>query len=486
MDFYKILHIIRDRKWVFSLCFCLALMTAILIPRQSKPQTYVSSAKVLLTPPSGADMVTGGREMGRWWFADEGTLRELVSSEHLLLKVIARLKLADDWNDLKKNVTLSTMQGASGRYYGSGSVSLFDITVEAESSKKSKEISDALIDEFVLYIQELSAQEFANTRRFLEELVTEAREKVEATEGKLLAITSTREASADDKDMSRSESELEAERLKVRDRLATAEAELGAVTDFTSGKSATPPWSIMQQDGSMLRSLEAAVSENRLKLVEVSELYNAENQHVKDQNEKLQKVSKLYEDHVSQAADSLVRDKSSMVGTLRQQLDRVNAQLSELRKRRLSPSEKRKVAQLERQLNTWDENHLSLVKQLYQARVVEQSSRRQGAISILQRPGLGIVPKDKKLPSLVKSLGFGLPFALVFSTAAVLLLDYLTSSMQLLPRIEQSLGLPILVVVPVISDEMAVNWEALKRKAGSTTDRVRPKSRRELAGTVKE
>ena len=103
------------------------------------------------------------------------------------------------------------------------------------------------------------------------------------------------------------------------------------------------------------------------------------------------------------------------------------------------------------------------MRQLYQARVVEQSSRRQGAISILQRPTLGVQPRDGHLPSLLKSLALGIPFSLVVSLGLLLLVDFVGRSLQLLPHIEETLQAPILVVVPKYPREITEEWDRVKK-----------------------
>ena len=58
----------------------------------------------------------------------------------------------------------------------------------------------------------------------------------------------------------------------------------------------------------------------------------------------------------------------------------------------------------------------------------------------------------------------GIPFSLIFAAVLVLGVDYLTASLRLLPRIESTLGLPILAVIPPVSQELAATWETYKRE----------------------
>ncbi len=463
LDLWQLRNAVKQRKWFLLICFLVTLVVSVLIPQGGSEKIYVSQAKVLLTPPTSTGSQDAPRDMGRWWFTDEATLKELVDSEELLRHVIAKLKLEMEWSELKDKVTLSAAGvDAPGGFRWGMSNSLFQITVESTSPEMSKKIADVVVEEFVSSIQDLSAREFANTRRFLEDLVREAKQNAEATENKLLGITTKRDTKTDERDIATQISELERQKLSLREQLAKLGAEQAAVNSYLSGGSNTPPWTLLKEDGA-LRSLEQTVAENRIKLVEASQYYTPDSPEVRAQADKLAQVQSLYDEQMSKASRSVVDEKGNESGALEAQLSSVESQISKLRATQLTPNERREVAKLERELNVWEENRLALVRQLYQARVVEQSSRRQGAISILQRPTLGVQPRDGHLPSLLKSLALGIPFSLVVSLGLLLLVDFVGRSLQLLPHIEETLQTPILVVVPKYPREITEEWDRVKK-----------------------
>ncbi|MGE0492765.1 MAG: GumC family protein [Vulcanimicrobiota bacterium] len=462
MDVWRGLQAVRQRKWLFALLAIVTLAATILVPRAGLEIEYASTAKLLLTPPSAAQ--TGGRAGGAaqpLWFAEAATLNELITSERLLGRVVESLKLPYEWTGLKDSVSLDTLGGSRNPFYRGGTVTIFSVTVRAADPESAQKIASALVDEFVRYVAELSAEEYANTRRFLEELVAETRENVEATEDKLLAITAAKEG-AQDESAREARRELEAERMKLKEEVSVLQTELSVIQDFLSGTITSPPWSVISQDNAMLKNLEGAVSENRLKLLELEEVYTPQSKQVVEQRQKLQKVEELYRDHLDSTVSSLASQKSTALQEKQAALSRITSQLIALSKQQLTLEEKREVAKLERELSMWEESHLSLVQQLYQARVVEQSSRRQGAISVMEKPSPGVPAKDKKGPSLLMSLAVGLPFSVVFSLGVVLLLEFLNSSLRVLPRIEESLQLPVLAIIPTVPEELAAEWEEIK------------------------
>lgn len=457
MDLWRGTQAIKQRKELFFAVFFISLLIVVLVPRGKAEILYESSAKILLTPPSGVED-SGGRRRVQLWFADEVTLRELVTSEKLLKRVVEKLELKTTWVDLRENIAFKTPKGRSSSR-GSG-VTLFFLTASDKDPKRAQEIATELVKEFVNYVQELSAQEFADTRRYLEELVAEAKEKVETLEEQLLSITANKAAGSGE-GLLESEANLERERLKLKAERAELESQTDAINDFLTGKSKSPPWTIVSQRDQMVGQLETAMSEHELKLLELRQLYKDDSRHIIEEKAKLEKVQKLYNDQVNQVVTSLYNEKLASLKERQDQLTQVSHQLLELRKQRLTPEEKRTVAKLERQLNMWEESHLSLVRQLYQARVVEQSSRRQAAIQVLEQPSPGRATEDK-IPNLAVSILMGIPFSLLVGLGFVLGADYWSSSIQFIPRVEQRLELPVLVSIPLVPEDLASEWEEVK------------------------
>ncbi len=458
MDLWRGIQAIKNRKGLFLATFLVALLAVILVPRGNVEVKYESAAKILLTPPSGLEQ---NRYNNTPWFANELTLKELVTSEKLLRRVARRMDQEDTWADLKDQIEFRQPEQVGGFVRYNSTVTLFYLVAESPQAELSQEIASNLVDEFVSYVQELSAQEFANTRRYLEELVAEAREKVEEAEEHLLALTADKRTSDSD-ELLENESSLEKERLTLKEAIATLESETGLIDSFLSGGSSAAPWSVISERGQMLDKLEQAVSEQRLKLLELQEIYTDESRQIQEQKTKLAKVESLYQNQRDSLVTSLYDQKNSALQDKRDQLGLVTQQLLELRKTRLTPEERRDVTSLERQLAMWEENHLSLVKQLYQARVLEQSARRQGSIQILEKPGPGRVPQSSTTTSLIKSLAVGVPFSLLVAIGVLLGVEYWSTSLQFVPQVEQILELPVMVAIPKVPVDLANEWEAIK------------------------
>ena len=482
MDARRIIQVLRFRWMLFAITFAFTFMVVVVIPRVSDNPMFLSRAKILLTPSgSGFQSLAGDRSLNGGadplsWASDEATLRELVTSERLLRRVLGDNSQPDAWVEFQKHVILMPLT-TSDAYMRR--VTLFSLGVEDPSPEESKRLSELLVREFVSYVEELSAKEFANTRKFLEELVAEARERVEETEEKLLRITASRADTERSKVLAQNQTELEGEKRKAREEIAMVETELAAVEGFLTGAVQTPPWSILQQTDPGLQQLENAVSENRIKLVQLEGKFSSTSEKVIEQKEQLDRVQQLYQNRLSSNVESLAQEKRRLLEEKRSRMKIVQAQLNQLLNQQLTPQQKREAAKLERQLSMWEENHLNLVKQLYQARVTEQSMRRQGAISILEAPRRGIPSEVQKKRSLGIVVAIGVPVSLCAALLVVFAADYLTSSMRIVPRVEGLLGAGVLAVIPEVDPELAAVWEACKR--GDMTSTGFLKKSREIA-----
>lgn len=459
MDLRRLILILRQQLLPMVVLTLTFLLLFVMMPTLGKSQLYVSTSKVLLTPTKMSGSFDGREDSTREnWIADESTLKEMLSSERLLSRVRSSCGLKESWQELRERVLFEPLTLDYLRR-----VSLFGLSYSDADPKQAQKICEVLLTEFTSYVEELSAREYSSTRRFLEELVAEAKEKVDATEEKLLTLTTAHADAKQSEQLTENLLQLEADRRKLREEIALLEAEASSVQSFLSGGTAVPPSTVQGKADSGLTQLEGAVASAKLKLLELEQLYTDDNVQVVEQRAKLRKTEQLYQSRLSEFVGAINEEKNQIITQKRKSLQVVEERVRELRNSQLTPAQKREVSKLERQLSMWEENHLNLVKQLYQARVVEQSSRRQGAISILEQPTAGILPKDKKQKSIATRVGFGLPISFAISAVVVTFLDFVSSSLRLVPRIEEALGVPVLAVVPAVDDSLRELWESYKR-----------------------
>ena len=469
MDFRKSLKILKGRRWTFISVALVSFLLVVVAPGSDVEEApiYQSMAKVLLTPSSGSvkaygGTVQAGADLNQSWFADEVVLNELILSEELLGRVAQMSEKQVPWYQLRSKVTIEPLSRSRG------GLNLFSLTVTDLDPKESQKLTRLVAEEFVKYVQELSAQEFANTRRFIEELVLEAEQRRLAAEEELMQVREKYLGLPTDEEIATRQQSLEAERQEMSREVGKLRAEVASIRTYQSGDSSSIPWAVRQEAQGALGSLESNVAEQQLELAKLKEVYTDESSAVRAAEQRLANAQRLYNEGLDDYVTSLYNDKSTRLQQVISSSQSLSAQLNDLLRSRMTDEDRRVVAKLERERNLWEENHLSLLQQLYQARVVEQSSRRQGSVNVLEQPRLG-TPVKAASPvstSKAKRLALAIPFCLIMGIGAAFLRDYLTSSLRLRPRVEEALEIPVIAVIPSTPSELTVDWERFKRPLG--------------------
>lgn len=472
MDIIKVSKILRKHFLMIVGVFALAMVLVALAPTpqvEAPPTMYQSQAKVLLTPPNGGfrGFATGSQELvdmnatAYAWFADPVLLQEIMQSEELLKRVHAESGMKGEWIELRSMIAMEPMS-----FNGQG-IKLFKLTVTSDDPKESQKIARSMIEEFGSYTQELSAKEFASTRKFVEELVVEADQRRLQSEENLAILREKYLGIPSDEALASQQSTLEQQRREYDQKIPSLQAELSSLRAYMDGSVSSPPWEILQQGNSSLKSLESHLSESELKLTQAKEIYTDQSDHVKKAATQVQKAREAYDrgvrDYVSSLSDSKTRELSNL--TSNSQV--ITQQLTSLLAGRMTPEDRRTLQKLERERTLWEENHFALVQQLYNARVTEQSSRRQGSVNTLEQPMAGSPvanpTRTKAAMTRGKRVAVAIPFCLVLALGAAMLREHLSSSMKLRPRIEEALELPVIAVIPASPSNLTVEWERFKR-----------------------
>jgi len=443
----------------------LTMMVVLLIPTTQEEvlPIYESNAKILLTPTSSGTAKQSGNaavpaDVSSTWFADETLLRELILSEDLLSRVAAQAENNTDWLKLREQVRVKPLSGdRSG-------IKLFELAVSSLDPKESQKLTRLVADQFTAYVQELSAREFANTRRFVEELVLEAEQRRIQAEEALMEVREKYLGLPTDQEIASRQQSLEAERHALQREVGALQAEITSIRTYLNGSRTSPPWSVLQSATGAIGNVESDVAKQKLELHKLKQIYTDQSDVVRTAEQRLKNAEGLYQQALDEYVDSLYTEKSTQLQQALQSSQSISAQLNDLLRSRMSQDDRRIVAKLERERSLWEENHLSLIHQLYQARVVEQASRRQGAVNLLEQPRLGMpINLDALNTSAVTTLALALPFCLVMGVGAAFLRDHLASSLRLRPRVEEMLEVPVIAVIPSSQSELTVDWERFKR-----------------------
>lgn len=461
MDLLRALKVIRRHKSAFLAVSLLSLLVVVLLPKKvgNAPTVYTSSAKILIMAssinvPSSDGLPSSSLQV---WFADQVTLQELVTSEGLLKRVLARLNLDEPWTDFRSRVTVAPLSQSNDNIY--------ILSVSGNTPIEAEKCAEALSTEFVEYVQELSSKEFASTRRYLEELMSTADLRIKKTEASLEKMRQSLPSDQENELLAKQRIDIEAENQVLKGEIRGLQQEATQLEAFVSGASTIPPWQIVEQNSPAVASLSEALAQERSKLLELQTVYAEGNSQVVDQTKRVADLEELYLSQVKKVAQSLLADKTNLLAGKESVLQANNSRLKTLSGRRVPESERLKLERLQRQLDMYQESYLQLVKQLNEARVSELSSRRQGAISILERPLGATASGGDKQGSRMRDLALAIPLCLVLGIGAAFLADYLQSSMRLVPRIEEMMELPVLAVIPELPPEAVEKWSVMKQQA---------------------
>lgn len=461
MDLFRWVQVLRVRRWVF-LGVCLgAFGVFFLLARKeplTPPPTYTSTAKVLIAPQStgrrgsGSEAVTTPLSA---WFADQSTLRELLTSEELLTRVSGHLSTHENWLMLRNRVDVRPVSARS--------LMIFTISVTEDRPVDAQQAVQVLISEFTEYVQELSSREFAATRRYLEEQITLSNQRLRSLQAEIESVSRglPSDHALDQQGMERAQ--LEASRSSLQQEIADLRQDLDQLQSYIDGSS-DPPWQILQEENHSLGLLAEEVARQKVELQELEKIYADGDEHILVQRNRVSERESLYRAQAVAAARSLASAKSLELKKKTVRLAAATRAIKQLDARRVPDSVRFKLDRLKRQLSIEQEGGIELVRQLNQARVAELNSRRQGAITVLERPLPGvanvvILPRGKPWRQAAGTL----PICLLLGAGAVLLLEQMQRSLRLRPRVEAALDLPVLGEIPRLSEEACRRWDLVKK-----------------------
>lgn len=459
MDIWQSLRLIRARSLLFFMASVVAFISIMVAPSFAgkKILVYRSSAKVLITPNSGSVPIAGASQAAspvKTWFADEATLLTLLSSQDLLDVVIDSANVKMEWTELRDRIKLSILSSANNQ------VSLVEISVVGYKPEEARLLSITLCEKFIQYVQQLSAAEHDKTVAFLERERRNTEREMALAQKRLLKIGILPRGQGQSDPFEEAWVQLQNRRSELERDLALSEAELEEVDvaseegfDFSNGR-----------NGGVLNN---SVAEEKLKLAQLQEIYTDRSPQVKAQKERLRRMEQVQT--VATQATLRARLESS-----RRKHDKVAALLHETEQRlkqmeakRPSPEKNLEYSNQERQLSMWQENYLGLTRQLYAARVVQQSSRREGAFTIVEKPQPGrLVSGQVGDSSLLSRALLAIPVSLVCGLGLVMGLEYFNASMQMQTRIEEAMGLPIIGLIPSLPDDLISGWDEMKGTVG--------------------
>lgn len=461
MDIWRSLRLVRAQSLLFFLVAMFSFVAIMVAPSfaAKKTQLFRSSAKVLITPTAKPVTLAGAQTEStvKAWFTDEQTLKTILASEDLLDLVITSAGVSYSWTSLRERISMEILSNSRDQ------VSLLQISVLGSKAEESRILTLTLAEKFIQYIQQLSAAEHDKTVAFLERERRNAEREVARAQKRLLKIGIVPRQAGRNDPFEEAWVSLQERRSELEREDAMAQAEIEQY------RSAAEQGSLVTElpDGLGTGILNDSVAKERLKLAELQEIYTDQSLQVQQQKEKLRRAEAVAQGETRRLVSSRLEAAERKRAKISALLAETMARLKQLEAARPSAEKHLEFATQERQLQMWQENYLDLTRQVYRARVMQQSSRREGAFTIVEKPLPGVLlgGKVSGMSPWMRAV-LGIPMALLIGFGAVLGADYLFSSMRLQPRIEEALGLPVLGSIPDIPNEVVSEWDVMKGTVG--------------------
>ena len=452
VDIWRSLRLVRAKPWLFLVGALVGFAAVLLAPTLvAKPaQVYRSTAKVLITPNSSGSVDPGVKT----WFADESTIRVLLSSQDLLDVVLESAGMKISWLELRERVRIEILSKGS-------QVSLLEISLLGSKPEETRVLTQILCEKFIQYVQQLSAAEHDKTVAYMERERRNIEREMARSQKRLLSLNFFPAGSGRADSIDTTWVQLQARRDELEKESALAQAE---VEQLEIAASSGTDMSATVQTGPSTNPFQESVAKEQLKLAQLREVFTERSVQVQQQLLKLRKMEAVKSTAFSQQVSARIQAAQNKADKVASLLQETRKRLKQIESKRPGPEKQFEYSNEDRQLQMWQESYLAVTRQLYTARALQQSSRREGAFTIVEKPQLGqLVAGQIVAKSLVGQLAMAVPLALICGVLLVAGSDYLNTSMRLEPRIEEALGLPIIGSIPTLPEDTSSGWDYMKK-----------------------
>ncbi len=454
-------RILATYRWIwFSVSLLVFLVWAgyLWIQEQVSPPvplSYVSTTRLVVTPPSDTEDVGGDGSL-RSWLSNETLLRQLILSEEVLTRVVKKDFPSVAWRDLREQIEVDSL-GETG-----DSSFLLEIKAVSDSPEKSMRLAQALVREFMGYTQELAAREVIAARVLLEKMAHRAKEDMERAQEAI--VEWRRKHNAWDveslvADYAKRVEEAKDKLSQVRAELVETRQEVSDLERFLSDSSDGVPWAIVRLEDPELVRLQADYASVRERWNKVKDVYTEHSLVYQKAKAEFVKARSAYLAKRKALVIALLNEKRRKLSRLEGEEAVLRGRLKAVDNSKALAAQQVELEQLERKLQACQNNYDALMDQINNARVMEQRRRHLAAFTVVDKalPGVPVSDLPADQPWSVK-LVVALLGSVVLGAALILLLDYLRAGLRLKPKVEEALGVPVLGMIPKLSEDYARGW----------------------------
>ncbi|MDR7418481.1 MAG: hypothetical protein QN178_06190 [Armatimonadota bacterium] len=209
---------IGKRFWLVLLMVAVAVGTVWMWPTPLStagraPATYSASASILVTAPviTPAPPATVGGDGADFRVTQgsvAGDIVQLIGSRAIATRVAERLNLSNP-GQIQRNLSASPVRGSA----------MIRITATARDPQRAAEIANTAAEELISYFRETNRASMAETRRFIEEQLAQARARLDASDRAIQAFKENKGMAS-----------VETIRAQMLSAIATGQTDLDAAT----------------------------------------------------------------------------------------------------------------------------------------------------------------------------------------------------------------------------------------------------------------
>lgn len=472
-DVSFLLRALRRRKWLFLGLFLVLAGSALsgLAMRQKtleEPTSFVSSAQLLVSPPSDRDVPADAEKMTRW-FASEQLFREMMVSEDVLARVMEASKLDIDLADLRSMVTVgeTSRDEKLSDLWGNF---LVDIQVQASSPETAKTVADLVIKETIEYTQELAAREVIASRRQLEKMAQANKLAIETAERHLVEWRKTHDVWEVEQLLDTQGArinELQARKAEEALQVSAESKKLERLREHLSNTEGVPE-ELLGGSGEDLAELSLLRSQAKKSLQEARAIYHDSNDLVKEKLAMFEEADTAYEARKASLVQGLVSEQEARLNEARARFEAIEQQIHSLKNDQRLADYQIELHQLKTELETLKETQKELTTQINEAKVQEEKRRYLAAFTLIRKPKDGTpLAEERTKPADAKTIVSSLVFCLLCAGMVAVGAEALAGSLELRPKVEKTLGLPILGTLPRLDKAEAGSLSVLEQAPDS-------------------
>ncbi|MHB1191029.1 MAG: GumC family protein, partial [Armatimonadota bacterium] len=467
MRFWHFYRIILRRKWLV-LGLTGVTMLAILISTANDKPYYRAAVHIMpsdaalsrpILPSSGASVI--GDVGHRLTDNQLPNLMSILKSRPVAERTIRLAGLKEDPDSLLARVAVSTSENPGARSRDELDTDIILVQVGDGKPKQAIRIANTMAHVFSSFYQEISHQEAAENRRFLEQELVRAENDMESASRRLkefkagnTAASSPDASQAAVAAFSSARANYDAARASLAEaqaRLSQVERQLrrtGPTRTIVEGTSNTPM--VQQLDAQLadltkqLNDARSRYEDNHPRVVALRGNIAEVQQRLKAEQGKMQRTSsqvrnELYDNLLAERA-RLAAERDGFAARVSQLSAAVQRTSADVR-----PEKGVTLARLESEFTAAGTAYDNLKAQLNQARISEKETTNTGAIRVIDEATAaeGPIGTNRALYLILGAL-----LSLVFGSGLAITIDSLDNRIKSHVDVEQLLGLPVTALIP--------------------------------------